>query len=148
MRRSRQELKTNRYNAATGRLVFTAGQAKGGTAIVDKYEDCVRERSSRNGLAAPGSLLPPSEGGTDRKLTREAARQMAAFVTWTAWLSVAKRPEAAHSYTNNWPYDKAAGNTATAGAVLWSGASVALLLLLLGSHSLLPSSISAGAGRT
>ena len=56
---------------------------------------------------------------------------MAAFVTWTAWLSVAKRPEAAHSYTNNWPYDKAAGNTATAGAMLWSGASVALLLFFL-----------------
>ena len=65
-------------------------------------------------------------------MTREAAKELAAFATWTAWLSLAKRPEAAHSYTNNWPYDKAAGNTATSAAVLWSGASVALLLLMLG----------------
>ena len=33
--------------------------------------------------------------------------------------------------SSNWPYDAAAGNTATAGAVLWSGASVALLLFAL-----------------
>jgi nitric oxide reductase subunit B len=126
-----QELKTNRYNAASARLIFTAGQAKGWSAIVDKYEDAFVNGAPERALS-PGSLLPPSEGGSDRKLTREAARQLAAFATWTAWLSVADRPEAPHSYTNNWPYDKAAGNTATAASVLWSGASVALLLLMLG----------------
>jgi nitric oxide reductase subunit B len=64
-------------------------------------------------------------------VVRKYGHDMAAFVTWTAWLSVANRPEAPHSYTNNWPYDKAAGNTATAGAVVWSAASVALLLMFL-----------------
>ena len=85
----------------------------------------------RDGVLRPKSLLPAREGGSETGLSREAARQMAAFVTWTAWLSVAKRPEANHSYTNNWPYDAAAGNKATAGAMLWSGGSVALLLLAL-----------------
>ncbi len=37
----------------------------------------------------------------------------------------ASRQLAAHSYTNNWPYDKAAGNTATAGSMMWSAASFA-----------------------
>jgi nitric oxide reductase subunit B len=68
--------------------------------------------------------------GWDAVVTRHG-RELAAFFTWTAWLSVANRPEAPHSYTNNWPYDKAAGNTATAGALVWSAASVALLLMFL-----------------
>jgi nitric oxide reductase subunit B len=124
------ELKVNRYDASTHELTFTAAQAKAWANIVDKYEVSFVKGDPERALT-PGSLLPPSEGGSDQKLTREAAKQLAAFATWTAWLSVAKRPEAAHSYTNNWPYDKAAGNTATAGAVVWSGASVALLLLIL-----------------
>ena len=41
------------------------------------------------------------------------------------------RPDAEHSYTNNWPYDKAAGNTATAGSMMWSAVSVATLLMFL-----------------
>jgi nitric oxide reductase subunit B len=122
------ELKVNRYS--NGTLQFTSGQTRGWETVVDKYEAAFVHGDPGRALPA-GSLLPPSEGGDDKKLTREAAKDLAAFVTWTAWLSVAKRPEAAHSYTNNWPFDKAAGNTATAGAVMWSAASVTLLLLFL-----------------
>lgn len=125
-----QELFTNRYDEQTGRLVFTGAQAKAWDSIVDNYAN-VFAKGERDGILRPQSLLPAGEGGSEARLSTEAAKQMAAFVTWTAWLSVAKRPEANHSYTNNWPYDAAAGNTATAGALLWSGESVALLLLAL-----------------
>ncbi|MGH9632458.1 MAG: nitric-oxide reductase large subunit, partial [Bryobacteraceae bacterium] len=125
-----EELRQNRYQESTGQLVFTASQANAWDMIVQRY-DQVFSSGERGGILLPNSLLPPGEGGGEAILSREAARQMAAFVTWTAWLSVAKRPEANHSYTNNWPYDQAAGNTATAGAMLWSGASVALLILAL-----------------
>jgi nitric oxide reductase subunit B len=124
------ELKENRYDAPSTNLIFTAGQTKGWHAIVEKYATVFAEGQPDRALAK-GSMVPPGEGGNDRKVTHEAARQLAAFATWTAWLSVATRPEAPHSYTNNWPYDKAAGNTATAGAVIWSAASVALLLCFL-----------------
>lgn len=125
------ELKQNRYDEAAGTLKFTRDQAKGWDSVAAQYTQ-VFANGRRERSLEPRSLLPPGEGGSDAKLSAQAARQMAAFVTWTAWLSVTKRPEAAHSYTNNWPYDAAAGNTATAGAVLWSGTSVALLLLALG----------------
>src|SRR5690349_19789583 len=124
------ELRKNRYEETSGRLTFTDGQAKAWDSIVARYTSVFTYGQPERSLQA-NSLLPPGEGGNDKKLSGEAARQMAAFVTWTAWLSVAKRPEAAHSYTNNWPYDAAAGNTATAGALLWSGASTALLLFAL-----------------
>ncbi|MBE3575705.1 MAG: cbb3-type cytochrome c oxidase subunit I, partial [Firmicutes bacterium] len=58
--------------------------------------------------------------------------QMSDFFFWTAWLSAANRPGLQHSYTNNWPYDPAAGNTLSWDAVLWSAVSVALLVLMLG----------------
>ena len=122
------EMKQNRYKDGT--LVFTAGQTKGWAEIVDKYDLSFVQGHPERALPK-GSLLPPAEGGNDRRLTREAATQLAAFATWTGWLSVATRPEAPHSFTNNWPYDKAAGNTATAGALVWSAGSVALLLLFL-----------------
>src|SRR5829696_1319860 len=125
------ELKQNRYDDRIRTLTFTAGQTKAWGEIVRQYTEVFSKGRPERSLQ-PNSLLPPGEGGDDKKLSAEAARQMASFATWTAWLSVAKRPEAAHSYTNNWPYDAAAGNTATAGAVLWSGASVALLLFALG----------------
>jgi nitric oxide reductase subunit B len=123
-----EELKTNRYK--DGKLAFTAGQTKGWNDIVEKYNLSFVHGQPERALPK-GSLLPPAEGGNDRRLTLEAAKQLSAFATWTAWLSVANRPEAPHSYTNNWPYDRAAGNTATAGAVVWSAASVAMLLLFL-----------------
>jgi nitric oxide reductase subunit B len=111
------ELKTNRY--ADGTLRFTAGQVAGWNAIVERYRKLFVEGQAERAL--PRDVMAAAE-----------TKQLAAFVTWTAWLSVTKRPEAAHSYTNNWPYDPAAGNTATAGSMMWSAASVAGLLFFLG----------------
>jgi nitric oxide reductase subunit B len=123
-----EEIKTNRY--ANGVLVFTAGQLAGWNTIVDRYNKLFAEGQLERALPK-GALLPVTEGGGTPANDLAASRQLAAFVTWTAWLSAAKRPEAAHSYTNNWPYDKAAGNTATAGSMMWSAASVTGLILFL-----------------
>ncbi len=122
------DLKQNRYSAGT--LTFSAGQTAGWNAIVERYRKLFVEGQIERSLPK-GALLPASEGGGDAAAEQAASKQLAAFITWTAWLSVAKRPEAAHSYTNNWPFDKAAGNTATAGAMMWSAVSVAGLILFL-----------------
>src|SRR4051794_11147769 len=122
------DLKQNRY--ADGTLTFSDGQTAGWNSIVERYRKLFVEGQIERALPK-GALLPASEGGGDPVAELAATKQLAAFITWTAWLSVTKRPEAAHSYTNNWPYDKAAGNTVTAGAMMWSAASVAGLLLFL-----------------
>jgi nitric oxide reductase subunit B len=123
-----QELKQNRY--ANGVLEFTAGEVAGWNTIVQRYDQLFVEGQIERSLPK-GALLPASEGGGDPALVAAASKKLAAFITWTAWLSVAKRPEAAHSYTNNWPYDQAAGNTVTSGAMMWSAASVAGLIFFL-----------------
>ncbi len=123
------DLKTNRYNDAAGTLrIHTVAGGR-----VGRHRTRNTARYSPRG--EPGRALPPKALCCRRKAAGSdampAAKKLAAFVTWTAWLSAAKRPDATHSYTNNWPYDKAAGNTATAGAMMWSAASVAGLLMFL-----------------
>jgi nitric oxide reductase subunit B len=125
-----EEFRTNRYDAATGTLPFTSGQALGFKRVVERYGSQFRGGDAARALPK-GALLPAGEGGEDPVLHDQAARQFAAFITWTAWLSTAKRPEANHSYTNNWPYDPSAGNGPTAGALLWSAVSVAGLVMFL-----------------
>jgi nitric oxide reductase subunit B len=124
------ELKQNRYRAADGVLEFTPAQADAWAAVVRHY-DTVFSGADGSRALSKGALLPETEGGGQAKLNHEAGRELAAFVTWTAWLSVANRPGEEHSYTNNWPYDKTAGNSVTGGAMMWSAASVAGLLLFL-----------------
>ncbi len=125
-----QELRTNRYDAATRTLTLTADQTRGWEQIVTRYGEQFRAGDAARSLPK-GALLPASEGGLDATQHAEATRQFSAFVTWTAWLSAAKRPEANHSYTNNWPFDRQAGNGPTAGAMMWSAVSVAALLSFL-----------------
>lgn len=122
------EMKENRYRDET--LTFTAHQAAAWNTIAGRYAATFAGGQPDRALPK-GALLPAAEGGGDPAHDREAARELAAFVTWTAWLSAANRPDAPHSYTNNWPYDKVAGNTATAGSMMWSAVSVATLLLFL-----------------
>jgi nitric oxide reductase subunit B len=110
-------LKSNRYDAATGALQFTAPQAQAYLREVGYWTGYFRD-SSRNGGLKPDLITDPGE-----------LRQFAAFVTWAAWASVANRPGEAHSYTNNFPYDPTVGNLPTPDALLWSALSLVVLLV-------------------
>lgn len=55
-----------------------------------------------------------------------------AFFFWTSWACITERPGQTYTYTNNWPHDPQLGNQPTAANVLWSVASVLLLLAGIG----------------
>lgn len=65
-------------------------------------------------------------------LSSDDIRSLSAFLFWGAWATAADRPGERHSYTHNWPYDPAAGNTPTADTYLWSIASILVLFLGIG----------------
>src|SRR5262249_43180665 len=73
---------------------------------------------------------PERNGGLARETVSDPRelRQLTAFFTWTAWASAAIRPGTSHSYTNNFPYEPLAGNTPTAGALIYSALSLVFLL--------------------
>ena len=50
----------------------------------------------------------------------EDTRAITAFIAWTAWTGVARRPGKTYSYTNNWPPEELVGNTLTGEAIMWS----------------------------
>ena len=110
------DLKANRYDPASGTLALPAGAAKSFNGQVEYWTRYFAAPENNGGLAREAVSDP-------REL-----RQLTAFFAWTAWASAATRPGTSHSYTNNFPYDPLAGNTPTAGALIYSALSLVFLL--------------------
>lgn len=65
-------------------------------------------------------------------LTPEEAHDLSAFYFWTAWGATTHRPDSTITYTSNWPHEPLVGNTPTPGNLMWSIASIVLLLAGVG----------------
>ena len=109
-------LKTNRYDAASDTLRLTEPESFAYRQQIEFWTSYFHE-PARNGGLKPDLITDPTE-----------LKQLTAFIVWAAWASVANRPGANYSYTNNFPYDPDVGNRPTAGALLWSALSLLALL--------------------
>ena len=116
--RVRRELRENRYDPATDVLTWPDAQAQAFEVLRQHYEREVLDRSESGG------------GGLGPHAVPDAAvrRQIVAFVAWTSWTAVARRPNKPHSYTYNWPPEELVGNHLTQEAVVWSALSIIALL--------------------
>jgi len=112
----RQLLKENRYDPGAGTLVFTEPEISSYRHQIEKWKAHFSKPVLNRGLLVD-HIKDPKE-----------LRQLTAFFAWTAWASVAPRPGKPYSYTNNFPYDPAAGNTPTPDTILWSALSLITLL--------------------
>lgn len=117
--KTQQDLQENRYDPATRTLHFTPAQVFAWRKVQSYYQQFLLHGDEKWGLPK-GTVKNP-----------ETARRMANFFTWTAWMSVARRPGLKVSYTANFPYDPVAGNTPSYSALLWSAVSVTLLLVMI-----------------
>jgi len=112
----RRLLKENRYSAETRTLVYSPEEIASFAGQVPKWTSYFLNPSVNGGLMV-GQVKNPEE-----------LRQLTAFFAWAAWASVANRPGKSYSYTNNFPYDPAAGNTPGSASILWSTLSLITLL--------------------
>ncbi|TAL76349.1 MAG: nitric-oxide reductase large subunit [Burkholderiaceae bacterium] len=110
------ELKTNRYDATTDVLTFTAEQAAAYKQEIAYWTHYFKDPVLNAGLKR-GLITDPVE-----------LHKFTAFVTWAAWVSVADRPGETYSYTNNFPFDPDVGNVPTTDAMFWSALSLIVLL--------------------
>lgn len=126
----RTELKTNRYDEARGTLTLSPAQVYGLEQARAHYRQLFTQGDPERALP-PGLIQEQHMPATDRAYVAagDQINQISDFFVWTAWLSTVNRPGLNYSYTNNWPFDAAAGNTVTLSSVLWSGISVTLLIL-------------------
>jgi nitric oxide reductase subunit B len=118
--RTRIELKTNTYDAATGTLTLSPAQVATWTKQKEEWRAYFG-----SDFAPPG--LPPRYIGDGAKTDA-----LTAYFAWAAWAAVANRPGEEYSYTNNWPYEPAAGNVPTTASYFWSAMSLITLLGGLG----------------
>jgi nitric oxide reductase subunit B len=111
-----QLLKVNRYDPRTGVLTVLPAGADTFQAEIARWKEYFRDPRGNGGL--PANLI------TDPQQLHD----LTAFFTWAAWASVAERPGTGHSYTNNFPYDRLAGNYPPSAALLWTAISFIFLL--------------------
>lgn len=107
--RVRAELKQNKFDPVSGKVVLTDSQAYAYHKLVEEYGGFF---DGKSGLER---MLPA------RYITSAAdLKNLSSFFFWGAWVCAAQRPGTAYSYTHNWPYDPEAGNLPTAQTVVWS----------------------------
>ncbi len=109
-------LKQNRYDPSAKTLTFTDVEAASFQNQIAKWTTYFSKPTNNAGLQT-ALVSDPQE-----------LRQLTAFFAWTAWASVADRPDKPYSYTNNFPYDPLVGNVATTDALVWSALSLIALL--------------------
>ena len=113
-------LHKNRYDASTGILTLTKSEADAFQYEVQHWTNYFTEPDR-----APG--FPQDFISNSTQL-----RQLTTFFAWAAWAAVTDRPGKNYSYTNNWPFDKLAGNSPTSSAIIWSALSLVSLLGMTG----------------
>lgn len=118
------ELKADRYDPGRGTITLSDGQVAAFAHVHAYYT----QKFGDGGPLAGREVFEPSGYLRDPV----ALRDLSAFFFWGAWLCAAERPGTGASWTHNWPYDPAAGNTPTAGVLLWSVIGALVLILALG----------------
>ncbi len=113
------ELKENRYDESSQRIFLTDGQAQAVDTLRNHYRQWMRSEVV---------LVLPGIG----KLTDQDFNDLSDFFFWGAWVCVAERPGYDYSYTNNWPFDKEAGNEPPQQVLMWSLFAILGLFLGLG----------------
>ncbi|MGV8835782.1 nitric-oxide reductase large subunit [Cellvibrio sp.] len=118
--------RTNTYNADTDQVVLSARRVQAIAQTADYYQrlfsDVPELQKTRENYAMKENTLPDPE-------RRE---RMAEFFFWTAWAASTERTPGEATYTNNWPHEPLIDNRPTAENIVWSVASVVLLIFGVG----------------
>jgi nitric oxide reductase subunit B len=133
-----KEIKRNRYDAdyyskrgqvkeqpyQRGAIVLSRGQVHAFGQLAEYYAQVF----GAGGKLAGVEHFNPSNYIADP----EKKRQLASFFFWGGWVCGAERPGYTASYTQNWPYDRLAGNTPHGNLVFWSAVGVLIVILAIG----------------
>jgi nitric oxide reductase subunit B len=117
------ELRTNTHDETTNTLVLSEIRAKAVASTAKHYDELFGDARALDELRKQYAMTPNSlPVALDRK-------SLTGFFFWTAWAAATDRPgETGLSYTSNWPHEPLVDNTPTAGAGVWSIASVILMI--------------------
>jgi nitric oxide reductase subunit B len=118
--RLQQIMRTNTYDAATGKITIDPVRAAAFEELAGHYAD-VFSRGRNEYAIQKNALSDPTK-----------LREMSSFFWWTAWAASTNRPGMNVSYTQNWPHEPLVANRPTSGTIVWSIISFFLLLAGVG----------------
>jgi nitric oxide reductase subunit B len=122
--RVKDEMRTNTYDAATGKLVVSSERAAAILQQAKHYSGLFGDEPALDGLREQYAMV------LSTLKDKQDLQALPAFFFWTSWAAAADRPgETNLSYTSNWPHEPLIGNVPTTGNGVWSIASVILLIL-------------------
>ena len=128
--RMKTEYRTNTYRPETGEATVSSVRADAIAMTALYYDQLFSDtpalHTTREHFAMKENTLPSAE--------RRA--QMMGFFFWTAWAAATERPGkdggSGATYTNNWPHEPLVGNKPTAENMVWSVASVVVMMAGVG----------------
>jgi nitric oxide reductase subunit B len=109
-----------RLSQDTDAIRYSSAEVYAHERVQEVYVERYHEGAPERGLPADFVESP------------DDARRFADFALWTAWISHTDRAGSEQSFTNNWPYQPAAGNNPTGGTMIWSVISMVLLVGAVG----------------
>ncbi|OGN43989.1 MAG: nitric oxide reductase large subunit [Caulobacterales bacterium RIFCSPHIGHO2_01_FULL_70_19] len=120
--RLKREFRTNTYDPATGTISVSADRAEAIRQVRAHYEallgDDVELSHLREQYAIAENPVPDAARRAD----------IAAFWWWSGWAAGTNRPGDVVTYTSNWPHEPLIDNVPSPANIVWSVASVLLLI--------------------
>ncbi len=113
-------MRKNNYDPATGTLTVEPVRWRAFESNLKHYSEIFAKGNSDYAIQANAQSDPVK------------LRHLNSFFFWTAWASVANRPNDTISYTSNFPSEPLVGNFPTNSSIIWTGVSVILLIAGIG----------------
>jgi len=121
--RLKEEMRGNTYDAKNGAITLSPERAAAVEVVTQHYVALFGNDPSLEKLREQYAM---NKGSLPDQADLQA---LPAFFFWSSWAAAADRPgEEGLSYTSNWPHEPLVDNTPTAGAGIWSIASVILMI--------------------
>lgn len=122
----RKEFRTNTYTQSTDSVSISPQRAEAIKQTIAYYDNLFGDNPEFQKTREHYAM---KEGTLKNKEDRE---KLSAFFFWSAWAASTNRPNSEATYTNNWPHEPLIKNVPTAENVIWSIASVVILIFGLG----------------
>jgi nitric oxide reductase subunit B len=121
--RAAVEMRTNTYDPATDRITVSSDRAQAMAAVRAHYMALLGNDPALEQLREQYAIANNPVPDEARRAT------IAAYYFWTSWAAGTNRPNSDVTYTSNWPHEPILGNNPTPANIIWSIASVLLLII-------------------
>lgn len=121
--RLKAEIRTNTYDPATQTITVSNDRAAAIRAVKAHYVALFSADPALEALREDYAIANNSVPDLGRR------EQIAAFYWWTSWGAGTNRPDSDITFTSNWPHEPLIDNVPTSANVVWSVASVLLLII-------------------